>query len=264
MPYRFDVEKGARDRARLLAQLWDLEGRFTNVFWRELAPSLSLARLGVEVHRVARRTEDDVRRQIASLERILAVWPDIRERWERPARRAPRGAGSSRASGRYLNATLEEMEIREELERVLPSVPVGIPLDLRIISGGQVRWAIATSAPLGAGAVGIETERLLDDLRKMAGLLTDIEVGDSTFDGAFLVRGHESTARNVLDRSTRQALLRLGERSRRMRVLLADGEAKVELRADVDAPIVDDVIAVLEALRRAPIRPLRRDLSEAA
>ncbi|MDQ3031832.1 MAG: hypothetical protein M3Y87_05395, partial [Myxococcota bacterium] len=215
----------------MLAKLGDLEARFTDVFWQELAPELALSRRvrgGPDAGAADELT--DLAERIAALEAVLSRWSRLERTWKRPAPRAPRGRGS-RTGG--ADPTAETVLAREQLELLLRGMRPRFPIDVRVRPNGALRvhWAVATSAPRGAGAVAIEPERLLDDLRKMAGVLTDIEVGDDRFDGIFLVRGHEPTVRRVLDAETRRSLLRLGARSAGVRAELAGGEACVQLHA---------------------------------
>jgi hypothetical protein len=90
----------------------------------------------------------------------------------------------------------------------------------------------------------------------MAGVLHDIDCGDDEFDGVFLVRGHEPTARAVLDEETRRRLLRVGARSARLRAELGEGAAVIEVEGAPDRRLVEDVLALLRRLRCAPVRPL--------
>ena len=256
--YRTDASAVARERARRWARLRDLEARFTDVFWRELATRLGVARSrGWSASSVAEELVE-VARRIASIESVLSRWTGIERIWTHPAPSAPIGPGSHHAT--VDDETLETAIAREQLARWLEAIEVPMPLDVRVRPrGAGVTWALATSAPRGAGRVTIEPERLLDDLRKMAGVLTDIEVGDDRFDGVFLVQGHEPTARALLDGETRRRLLGIGARCARLRIELGEGTAVVQLHAAPDRRLLDDAIEVLTRLRRAPVRRLRLD-----
>lgn len=272
MPYRTDASAIARERARLLARLRDLEARFTDVFWQELAPDLGLARFGgagalgagpalAPSHEGCGGASDElslIARSVERLEGVVRRWRAIERRWARPGTSAPHGEGSRTGAG---DATAEAVVAREQLEAMLRALRPRMPVDVRVRPNGALRvhWAVATSAPRGAGTVRIEPERLLDDLRKMAGVLTDIEVGDPRFDGVFLVRGHETTVRRVLDGETRRTLLRLGARSADVRVELDGGVAAVRLHAAPERGLVEDALVVLRRLRSAPVRELRRE-----
>ncbi|WP_157068945.1 hypothetical protein [Sandaracinus amylolyticus] len=278
MPYRTDASALGRERARMLAELKDLESRFTDVFWQELAAGLGVSRWSLEdaprsAELAARdalmrseaarstRIEDQVAElgvRIAALERVIARWSSLTRAWRRPASRAPRGDGS-RSGG--ADPTVETVLARERIESMLRELRPRLPVDVRVKPNGALRvhWAIATSAPRGVGAVRLEPERLLDDLRKVAGVLTDIDVGDDRFDGAFLVRGHEPTVRAVLDRETRGRLLRLDARCADLRVDLDAGEAVVRMHSSPTVELLEDALAVLARLRRAPVRALRND-----
>jgi hypothetical protein len=262
VPYRVDATAFSRERARMLARLWDLEARFTDVFWRELGPELAVSRSSPREWAGEPSEHDLVRlgERVSALEAVLARWPGIVRKWSKPATRAPRGEGSLEARARYLDAPLEVLVAREEIEVAMRECRPRFPIDVRVVPKGRgVQWTIASSAPRGAGTVGIEPERLLDDLRKMAGVLTDIEIGDDRFDGVFLISGHEATVRALLDLETRRTILRLGARSAGMRVALDHGEAWVQLQASPDRGLMEDVLAVLHRLRQAPVRALRRD-----
>lgn len=243
----------------MLARLRDLEARFTDVFWQELGPELGVQRrLGTQAPLRIEEDLADIARRIHALEALLVRWKGVERGWLKPVTEAPRGEGS-RTGGADPNA--ETVIVRERLEVMLRAVRPRIPVDIRVRARGALRvlWGIVTSAPRGAGAFSIEPERLLDDLRKMAGVLTDIELGDNRFDGAFLVRGHEATVRRVLDPDTRRCLLRLGARSSGIRAALGSGEASIFLYAAPDQALFEDALMVLKRMRRAPTRPLRLD-----
>jgi hypothetical protein len=243
----------------MLARLRDLEQRFTDVFWREIAPTLALSRSTFQDWSTERIEEDlaELAQKIGAVEGVLARWAGVERKWSRPAARAPQGEGSR--SPALDDVTFEAATTRAALENSVKKLKPDFPIDVRVQpNGAGVKWALATSAPRGAGSVTIEPERLLDDLRKMAGVLHDIEVGDSRFDGVFLVRGHEATARSLLDHATRRLLLALGARSAQLHVELADGCAAVQLYGGSDRGLVEEVISVLRRLRGAPVRALRR------
>lgn len=258
MPYRTDASALARERARLIAELKALEARFTDVFWQELAAAMGVSRWTPTDE--PGRVEDEVRElagRVAALERVLVRWGPLTRSWRRPAPRAPRGDGSRTGA----DPTVETVLARERIETMLRSMRPRLPLDVRVRPNGALRvhWALATSAPRGIGAIRLEPERLLDDLRKVAGVLTDIDVGDDRFDGAFLVRGHEPTVRAVLDGETRRRLLRLDARCADLRVELDEGQAIVKMHSAPTRELVEDALDVLARLRRAPVRPLRND-----
>jgi hypothetical protein len=244
----------------MLARLRDLEARFSDVFWRELAPGLGIVRSSAREWQSSPIDADvgELSRRIGAIEAVFARWSAIDRAWARPSRRPPIGEGSSSCA--IGDPTPDVAIAREDLGRWLRAMRIRLPLDVRVRpNGARVKWTLASSAPRGAGAVTIEPERLLDDLRKMAGVLTDIEVGDDRFDGVFLVRGHEPTARALLDVATRRRLLRLGARSAGLRVELDGGIALIQLHGAPDRLMLEDAVAVLRRVRRAPVRPLRRD-----
>lgn len=258
-PYREDGAAILRERARMLARLRELESRFTDVFWQELGPELGVSRrVGTEEPLRIEEDLGDIARRIHALEALLARWRAVERGWRKPRTSAPQGDGS-RMGGADANA--ETVIVRERLEAMLRTARPRMPIDIRVQTKGALRvlWGIVTSAPRGAGAFSIEPERLLDDLRKVAGVLTDIDTGDDRFDGAFLIRGHESTVRGVLDSETRRCLLRLGARSSGVHATLGAGEASVFLYATPDRTLIDDALAVLKSMRRAKARPLRLD-----
>ena len=83
--YRTDASAVARERARRWARLRDLEARFTDVFWRELATRLGVARSrGWSASSVAEELVE-VARRIASIESVLSRWTGIERIWTHPA-----------------------------------------------------------------------------------------------------------------------------------------------------------------------------------
>jgi hypothetical protein len=247
VPYRSEAFSQARTRTARLAELRDLEASFTEAFWSDVAPLLGLRRwCGSE----ATSVEEELRGLDERLQALRTVLVrGLEHVWTR-------AANDALASTRDYNA--EAAACRARVACALTELTPQGRVELRVVAEGVgARWSLSKPISLGVASCTIEPERLLDDLRKLAGLVRDIEVGDEVFDGAFLVQGHESTARAVLTRGARTALLRLGACTRHMAARVGRGEARVTIRGEASVHVVREALTVLEHLLRAPARALR-------
>ena len=87
----------------------------------------------------------------------------------------------------------------------------GSPIDVRLIqlsSGKHWRYAFdLETAVAPAARLSLKAEGFLQDLLELAGLKTEIETGDTSFDPVFEIEGDPATARDYLTAPIRKELL---------------------------------------------------------
>jgi hypothetical protein len=114
--------------------------------------------------------------------------------------------------------------------------------------GAQV--ALATSVAQATPRLLLRAETWGDDVLKSIGLRSEMELGDMTFDGLFLVQG-DPAARGLLTAETRAGLVFLAKYDV-PRLVVEHGEARLHWRWEPDAVMIDAAVQVLAAIRKAP------------
>ncbi|AKF07643.1 hypothetical protein DB32_004792 [Sandaracinus amylolyticus] len=246
----------------LVARMRELEARWTEAFWAEVAPSRGLPHPGPEpsIDRIA-----ELAARVSALEALEARHGAVVLEWSTPGE-VRRTAHSVRSTApravRWLEGVLPDAyrARAESVADMLVARAAPIPIDVRTaIDDSALLVEIAAPVAPGVATLSLGPETLWHSLGKMLGS-REIELGDSTFDGAFLVAGDEETVRAVLDAPTRAALLALGT-NHRAELRIAPGEARVgtarldPLHGGDEA--LDALVAVIRSAVRAPIRRLR-------
>lgn len=149
--------------------------------------------------------------------------------------------------GRRLELTVNRTPIALLLE-ALPGVDATAYL-------GEVRHTLGTSLPLATPKVVVEPQETRHDLLKLLpfNLVEDVELGDDLFDGMFLVRGAAISARRVLTRPVRRALVALAHFDV-PRLHTAPGHAVVAFGCGPERHALLRACEVLSSLRDADFR----------
>lgn len=267
MTYRGDGEASPERLRALDHEIAALEARLTDVFWEHVAPVWGAGRglsaaLGALEARHARIAE--LTALIARVESGPSAEPDL------PPPRSP-PSGVLAAVGRALTAPPAEIVdgLHAAVRRHAPEAVLahrgggrwgvrfaaeGAPIDVclcyeanRSNSTYFVAEAETTVAP--SARLEVKPEGILQDLLDAIGVWAELELGDSAFDPAFVVRGDEATARAFLTAAVRRALLAIGEEAT-LEVSIARGRARLSSRATSRRAIalVIDVLAAWHAL----------------
>ncbi|RZO47743.1 MAG: hypothetical protein EVA89_38925 [Sandaracinaceae bacterium] len=267
MAYREDREALERERARLVQGVEELEARWTDTFWREVAPSREVAPpravspsggLEAEVERLAARLEV-LRALERSASRIVADWGTP------PALLGPRlvFGGLGVRLNPWLRPAVQRAaaSMLEVVEREDPESSIRVRARAHRSQHGlhlvvQLETTVAPSVP----ELRVRHEGMFDEVRKLLGSGHDIQIGVDGFDGVFAIEGDEPTARALLDAETRASLLRMGEGDPvdvRVRAGVATVGRRTASFGDADAGWVQRACRVARALRSIPARPLR-------
>lgn len=267
MAYRVDRQALERERDRLAQRVRELEARWTETFWREVAPARKVPAPGSLPS--ARDSEAEVAQLAARLEvlnELEAQWARVLVEWESPPPLSSPRVQLARPKllAPWLRSALEPPFERfcSEVERAAGELPLGVNARYhQTRSGTFIAGHLVTTTPRGAARLIVRNESFTDDLRKLFGSKHDIQLGIDSFDGVFAIEGDEATARRVLDADTRAALLRMGERGP---VAIRSGGGRAEIghfavtgSSAPDAGWLRSAIAVAGVLHRAPARPLR-------
>lgn len=208
-----------------------LERRWTETFWREVAPKRgiaapdSLRRVGdpeSEVALLAARLEEleELEQQAT---KIVVEWRSPPPLTERRVLHEPWLL--TRSDRRSYERRLEYL--CEWLEKEADGLPVGVEGRMRMNSSGpDLDVHLLSSVPRGAAPLVVRHGGLLDDLRALFGSKRRIQLGIESFDGLFVIEGDEATARTLLDGSMRNTLLRLGELTP-VELRMGDGRARI-------------------------------------
>lgn len=267
MAYRRDSGALERERERLAHQVRTLEQRWTETFWREVAPKQGIAARDSRPR--AGEPEAEVAQLAARLEELNALEPKVTKIlvwWKSPLPLPEPGPPERpKLLGKALREQLEAGF--EHFCRQVAEAAGTTPIVVRAVYA-QARYEgvfitghlMTTTAP-GVAELVVRNETFGDDLRKLFGSKHDIRIGDENFDGIFAVEGDETLARQVLDSEIRAALVTMGAQKR---VAVRCGAGHVEVGrfaineyGGPDLRWIRSAVAVTRALRDAPVRPLR-------
>lgn len=267
MTYRVDRTALAR-RGESLARAVDaLERKWTEIFWREVAPERGIA--PPDAARPAQDLEAEIARlsaRLSVLQKLESERRSITQEWERPP---PLTGPPTQLLGRrpivpwIARATDESLaRVARYIEQDRSGVPYRAEARLYQTRNGTflLTHLVTPIAPV-VPHFTVRHETFSDDLRKLFGSKHDIQLGVDEFDGVFAIEGDEPTARAVLDRATRSTLLRMGMRGR-VDVRIANGEARIgqnDLFTDdqLDLRWFTDAVGIAHTLRCAPVPALR-------
>jgi hypothetical protein len=118
------------------------------------------------------------------------------------------------------------------------------------LGGAQV--AIATSVSHATPRLVLRAETWGDDVLKAVGVRQDMEFGDMTFDGLFLVQG-DREASGMLSPESRAALLRIAKYDVPS-LIVEHAEARLHWRWEPDGAMIDAAVQVLAGIRNGPAR----------
>src|SRR5690606_11480844 len=144
----------------------------------------------------------------------------------------------------------------------------GAPIDVSIHpditqSKGSNFMLEAQTTVAPSARLTLHPEGVLQDLFEAIGLWRELELGDSAFDPAFVVRGDEATARAFLTPAVRRALLAIGEEAG-LRVAIDHGRARLYART-ITRRAIERAIEALAAWHAMPSpHPLLRDADATA
>jgi len=276
--YRGEGEASAERLRALDEEIAALEARLTDTFWEHVAPVWGVSEglhpaLGPLEARHARIAE--VTALIERAQRGPLAEPDLPPP-------APPPSGVLASVGRALTAPPGEI-----VEGFTAAMQRHAP-EAALVHRGGSRWGarlFADGAPIEVGLryeasrsnntyfvteaettvapsarLEVKPEGILQDLLDAIGIRAELELGDSAFDPAFVVRGDEATARSFLTAAVRRALLVIGEEAT-LEIAIARGRARLSTRA-TSSRAITQAIAVLAAWHAMPSpHPLLQDLS---
>lgn len=238
-----DAHVGIRARLRELeARILELETRFTDAFWTNLEPyvceRMRDLRAGLDLVSTSSfeglaRAEALLSAYVGELELWIARTPALEEAWlERPGDVddpppiAPRGPRLSNESSRefvraftmHVQETTNNVEIVEESfwsclarfrHRDAPFVLRASALPTERGQIGEVAMHLVTSVARATPRLLVKHESLCAAVRKLFCPQHDVEVGDASFDGLFLVKGARHDVRRFLNPEVRTPLMAL-------------------------------------------------------
>ncbi len=242
----------------------ELEARWTDVFWVEVAPTLGLRSPAPEP------SIDELpvlEARVSALEEMEARHGALTLAWSSPGE-LPRARSSIDLEALEANAR-RVSPLRALLDggyhhravtvaRTLIERAAPIEIDVRIhYIEGVLLVLIAAAAAPGVASFSVRGETFWDSFWNRR----EIEIGDESFDGAFLVEGDAWAARAVLDPATRAALLLLGaNHSAELHVAPSEicvGTVQIPIGEEPSMGMIDALITVLRSATRTPIRHLR-------
>ncbi|UJR79761.1 DNA integrity scanning protein DisA nucleotide-binding domain protein [Sandaracinus amylolyticus] len=247
MPYREDPSALDRRRQQLVRRMRDLEARWTEDFWRDVAPERGLQHPGPEpsIEQMA-----ELAARVSALEALEVRHGAVMLEWSTP--------GAVRRTAHSVRPDDPADPYAAQIAQVLIRHAAPMAIDVRVRRDHQMMFLeLAAALPPGVGRFTLGPETLWHSLRKTLGA-NEIEIGDANFDGAFLIEGDEAAVRAVLDPPTREALLELGA-LHRAELEVAPGEARVgTAQVDPTRPSYEGLPPLLTVLRSALRAPLRR------
>lgn len=238
-----DAYVGIRTRLRELeARIVELEARFTDAFWVSLEPYVherlrdlraGLELVGTSSFEELARAEGLLSAYVDELELWTTRAPALEEAWlERPGvvddpppivEAGPRLSSESsrefvRAFALNVYETANNAEIVEEgfwsclarfRHRDAPFVLRGSALPTERGQIGEVAMHLVTSVARATPRLLVKHESLFAAVRKVLCPQHDVEVGDASFDGLFLVQGARHDVRRFLHPQVRGPLMAL-------------------------------------------------------
>lgn len=283
-----DALLGVRARVvELIARIDDREAEVTDAFWETLDPdmrdelaSLRAARELVGTHSLAElaRAEgmlaayvDQVDRLIAELPTMEAEWTEVPDDVQDPP--PPRfsllegfatndeACEVQRAFTAMVRARSPDAIVRGDSPSYLArfrdrECPFALRATINTNGNGQVAEVamfLVTSIPRALPRLVVRHESLVLSVSRVLGLTHEIEVGDPSFDGLFLIEGTRSAAALFLVPAVRVQLLLLSRFD--VPTLDIDPEARLaSLRWQFEpAPkALDAAVRVLRAVRETP------------
>ena len=238
-----DVHIGIRARlADLDARIRERETELTDAFWSNLEPYVrerladlrkALELIGAESLDALARAEVLLSAYAAELDRWLARAPSLEEEWlempedvDDPPPIAETGsrlcAEDGRAFLRSFDAAIHEAASDVEVSvdgwwsctarfrrRDAPFVLRASAIPASNGQLGDVAMQLVTSVPRATPRLVVKHESLLSAVTKAMGWRHEVEVGDASFDGLFLIQGATSDARRFLVPKVRTFLMML-------------------------------------------------------
>lgn len=284
-----DVNVGIRARlAELEARIKERESEVTEAFWASLEDevhermlaerdALELVASGASLEELA-RAETMLASYLEELERLIAQLPDVEEEWHElpddvtcpPPRRRDNRGYSRLASNQWLAVRRSLVTMVRERDRDASITTDGVqncvarfrergcPFALRAaayLTGGVTEAAfwLVTSVPRAMPRLVVRHETLLLSVAKALGLRREVEVGDPSFDGLFLIRGARDAAVRLLPTQVRTQLLALSRFD--VPTLEIDPPARtasLRWRFEPAAKALDAAVRVLAAIREMP------------
>lgn len=238
-----DAHLGKRARlAELRRRAQNRESQLTEAFWASLEPyvreRLSQLREGLELESSSSLEEltraegllaayvDELDVLVAGAPELERAWLEVPDRVADPPPALESGPSLSAAEGREFMRTFRDSvrEVREDAEIVEDGWWSSLarfrhrdaPFALRasaIPNGkgglGHVAMRLVTSVVRAAPRILVRHESLFAAVQKAMGFKHEVEVGDASFDGLFLIQGSRRDAARVLQPSVRSFLLQL-------------------------------------------------------
>jgi hypothetical protein len=285
-----DAQVGIRARlAELEARIREREAEVTPAFWESLDDDvrerLLSEREGVELVEPASSFEDLARAEqllaayLDELERLIARLPVMEEEWHAlpddveapPARRDPwpLGGPSREEWATMLRAFTATVRDRDREAVVVKDgartcvakfrereAPFALRATAYTNGNGQiaeVAMVLVTSVPRAMPRLLVRHETLVLSVGKALGLKHEVEVGEPSFDGLFLIEGAQDVVARLLVPATRAQLLALSRFD--VPTLEVDPPrrtASLRWRFEPAAKALDAAIRVLAAIRETP------------
>jgi hypothetical protein len=270
-----DLETRVRDRESIL----------TKAFWHHLEPYVrerlaelraGLALIGAESLQELARAEALLGAYLDELEAWIARAPALEEAWlevpsdveDPPAQelgpRPPSASGGEllRAFTGAVRATAAEAEIVAEgcWSCVARFRRRNAPFALRASATGEkngrigaVSMELVTSVARAAPALVVKHESLFAAVTHAMGLHPEVEVGDTSFDGLFLIQGAQEDALHFLVPKVRTFLLALARFDvPTLEILPARRTASLTWCFEPAAAAIDAAVRALSMIREAP------------
>jgi hypothetical protein len=285
-----DALIGIRARiGELDARIQDREAEVTEEFWENLSPEtreqLASLRMGRELiaadtHEELARGEGMLTAYLAELDRLIGDLPDIEASWAELPQDVPDPPEvrlgfnfddlgptdeADREAVRNLTAIVRARASDAEVIGESPMYIArfrehGIPFSLRAVLYTQgnrelaeVAMCLVTSIPRALPSLVVRHESLVLSIGKVLGLKHEVEVGDPSFDGLFLIEGTKAAADMFLVREVRTQLLALSRFD--IPTLQVDPKARIaslQWRYEPAAKALDAAVRVLTAVRETP------------
>ncbi len=283
-----DAHVGLRARLHELeVRILDRESEVTEAFWDTL-PELERERLGqlrsalelvrADVFEDLVRAEGMLAAYLDELDALIATLPSLEADWaEVPDSVAPPPlpdswslgfvpSGTARGIVRQFEAMVWERDrdavfIKEGgITRVARFREGGCPLALRATvlttaneEVGEVAMTLVTSIARALPPLVVRHESLVLTVGKALGIKHEVEVGDASFDGLFLIEGSQEAADLFLVPHVRSQLLTLARFD--VPTLTVDPRARVaslQWRFEPAAKALEAAVRVLTAVRETP------------
>jgi hypothetical protein len=282
-----DASLGIRARlAELEARIREREAEVTDAFWTSIEPDareqLEALRERLEVSASGDATLEDLARAegalssyLDELEERIAALPALEEEWlavpdEVPDPPAPRdhvpfampSAEERKDLVRAFKSTVRERDKAAEISADSPRSLLarfhdhGAPFALRATAharGGfiaEVAMWLVTSVPRAMPRLTVRHESLALSFGKAFGIKHEVEVGEPSFDGLFVIEGVRETALQLLSPHVRGLLMTLARFDvPTLEVLPAQRIASLRWRFTPSAKALDAAVRVLASIR---------------